>query len=110
MSGSVAESEGLREGDEVMLVNDKNIAERKWTELQELTNLCTSAIQCISHKWICILSHLTPSIYTDNNSEKQIIKFCPQSFSSTSRQPHLSGSTHSPSGTHRGTLVTTHCA
>lgn len=36
--GSIAESKGLHEGDEVMLLNDKSPAELDWTEIEHLTS------------------------------------------------------------------------
>lgn len=34
--GSLAETKGFHEGDEVMLISDKNITELGWTEIQHL--------------------------------------------------------------------------
>lgn len=36
--GSIAESQGLHRGDEVMLINDKSPAELQWAEIEHLTN------------------------------------------------------------------------
>ena len=58
--GSIAESKGLHEGDEVMLINDKSPAELEWSEIEHLTNTGIYAVNyhCLTTEYAMSCAHL----------------------------------------------------